>query len=393
MAFAIPGRAQDISLPPRNGSTHTSVSNKVPLQVVRTAPDFLILRFRLPNYKIQKQLQNGREVTQIRLEGASWTLDTGKPRLPVYTSQIGLPPTNHVAATVLEKQSIFKNVRSLQLVPPDPRFPVAPTETVAGPFYPKVLLEVVPVGYVRSQRIGILRIHPIQYNSATQQLRITRDITFRIDFYGVPSRGAVSNTRWESSNPPLYRNSETVFGQAARSYEHIFRSLLINNTQAATWRYGAFANGRGNSALDASLPRAPAAQAVARRRFKIPIPQSDMYHITYNNLKSAGVSSPETIDLDSILIKTSGNEVGFYIFDQNANQTLDSSDKIVFYGRALVNKFTNLNYYWLSFTEKGAPSAVGSSEQDVVFRAETRSAAPADSRSHHSDSLFSDKAV
>ncbi len=368
ITFVKPGGAQDISSLPRNGNTHPLVSHRAPLQVVRTAPDFLILRFRLPNYAIQKQLHNGQEVTHIRLEGASWTTDTGKPRLPIYTSQIGLPPTNHVAATVLEKQTTFKNVRALQLAPPDPRFPDAPTETAAGPFYPTALLEVVPVGYVREQRIGILRIHPIQYNTKTQQLRITHDLTFRIDFYGVPSQGTVSDRQWESSNFPP--------NGGAATYQNIFRTSLINNTQAAAWRQAVFANGRGNLALDANVPRAPAVQTVSRRRFKTPITRSDMYYISYNNLKAAGVDSPETIDLNSILIKTGGDEVGYYILDQNQNQTFDPSDKIIFYGRARITKFTNVNYYWLSFTHKGAASTVGSPEEDRVFRVNTRSATP-----------------
>ena len=85
------------------------------------------------------------------------------------------------------------------------------------------MVQVVPVGFVRAQRIGVLRVHPIQYNSATRQIKITEDITFRIDFFGAP-KSALTHT--------------TSVLPDSSAYENLFRSMLINNTQAIPWRQG-----------------------------------------------------------------------------------------------------------------------------------------------------------
>ncbi len=341
-------------------STHTGHTEN-PLQVIQSSSHFLILRFQLPRLKIQKQLQNGNAATHIGFDGASWTTETGKPKLPVYTVQIGLPSVSSVTATVLQKQSTFKKIElpliTNQII--DPFFPEAQqrddsTQTIESEtsiLYPAEMVEAVPVGFVRSQRIGALHIHPVQYNSTTQQIKITEDITFRIDFYGAPTT---------ASKSLLSHSLDSA------AYEKLYQTMLINNAQASSWRQRA----RGTSRP--LPPAAPAAPASNRRRFKIPITATTMYRITYNKLRSSDII-PETIDLDSIRIETIGQEQGFYVFDENQNETLDPGDMIVFYARALIsNKFTDTNFYWFSFVPKNTERAV----VENTFRIGTRSAAP-----------------
>lgn len=350
------------------GSKHTRKEN--PLQVIKAAPHYLILRFQLPALEIQKRLQNGKAATYIRFDGASWTTETEKPRLPIYTVQIGLPSFSSVTATVLEKQSAFKKVEppliTNQAV--DPLFPDAherfnlTSETgvssKTSTLYPAEMIEVVPVGFVRSQRVGALHIYPVQYNNTTQQLKITKDITFRIDFYG-------ASTAAKAAIPTHSLDSSV--------YESMFQTMLINNTQAFPWRQ------KLDRLLQMPIRAAPAAPTSNRRRFKFPITRSDMYRISYNNLRSSGVT-PETIDLDSIRVETSGHGQGFYIFDENQNETLDPADAIVFYARALSNKFTDTNVYWLTFVPKGTERVEDEPDTDEISRISTKSAAPVNLR-------------
>ena len=341
-------------------NSHTAPNNL--LEVVKTESHYLILRFRLPKLKIQQIQQDGKSFTQIHFNGAYSTTEIGQPKLPIYAVQVGLPSSSSVSATVINKQSTFKRIEypltTFQIT--DPYFPDAhqdefnkPTEAYNSTLFPAEIVQVVPVGYVRSQRIGILRIHPIQYNKATQQIKITKDITFRIDFFGAPETTSTPSTS-------LFRDSP--------AYEDLFRSMLINNTQATTWRQGL---DRMYSKGIQAAPAAPAASTPTRRRFKITITRNEMYRITYNNLKSAG-ATPEDIDFDTILVETGGNKQGYYIFDHNQNDTFDSEDMIVFYARGIVNKFTERNVYIFSYSEKGREPAQG---DDDTFRIDTRSAA------------------
>ena len=362
----------------QNGNFHTNHKNLI--EVIKTEPHLLILRFRLPPLEIQKIERNAKPFTQIRLQGADWTTETGKPKLPKYTYQIGLPTSSTATVTLLQKQSAFKKVEhpliTNQAVDPliqdepqiDGNTPRKNIAATTNKLYPKELVEVIPVGFVRSQRIGALHIHPVQYNSATQQIKITDEITFRIDFYGAPA--AVPT-------PPSINLRESA------TYENMFQSMLINNAQASAWRQRQRAivsnqNRMNSRQLTNTGPMAPAAPTATRRRFKMSITQNNMYRISYNNLKSAGVT-PEDIDLDSILLHTGEQRQGFYIFDRDQNDTLNHEDMIVFYGRGLVsNKFTDTNIYWLSFTKKGAGVSESATDEDDTLpsRISTRSATP-----------------
>lgn len=349
--------------PSLNVNSHYAQNNL--LEVLKTESHYLILRFRLPKLKIQQVQQDGQTFTQIQFHGANSTTEIGKPKLPTYAAQVGLPSSSSVSTTVINKQSTFKRLEypliTYQAI--DPFFPDAYQEDVPAsefngstgaynsPLYPAEMVQVVPVGFVRSQRIGALHVHPIQYNSATQQIKITEDITFRIDFFGA-SKSALTPTTSVLSDSP--------------AYEDLFRSMLINNTQARSWRQGL------DRMHTKGIQAAPSAPTPTRRRFKISILRNEMYRITYNNLRSAGVT-PEDIDFDTVLVETRGSKQGYYIFDNNQNETFDSGDMIVFYARGLVNKFTERNIYIFSFSNKGTKLT---EEIGDTFRISTRSVVP-----------------
>ena len=195
---------------------------------------------------------------------------------------------------------------------------------------------------MRDQRIASLQINPIHYNSATKQLKIFKSVTFRIDFNSSPQSavgfrqqsGSLSANRQERKSP---------------AFESLFQGTLRNYEQAKPWRsprqmlYGNHA------------PGAPTL-TTSTFRFKIPVTRTDLYRITYNNIKATGIE-PEDIDLETLRLESSGQKQGIYVFDENGNDALDPNEQMVFYGRALAdNKFTDENVYWLRFALKGEPN-------------------------------------
>ena len=251
------------------GNTYSTTNSRNPIQVIKEAPHFLILQFNLPELDIQQRLQNGKHYTRIQFDGSSSTTEVGKPKLPVYSVQIGMPSSSSVTTMVIQKQSTFKKVDSPPITNQvvDPLFPEAQeiynitSESVDSnknklpTLYPDKLIEAIPVGFVRSQYIGVLHIHPVQYNQSTQQIKITNNITFRIDFYGAPPKLA-------AIPPNLSSESST--------YENLFQTMLINNNQAYSWRQ------QQDSTLRRHVQSAPAAPSSNRRRFKIPITKNNM---------------------------------------------------------------------------------------------------------------------
>ncbi len=344
-----------------------------PLQVLTMTADTFTARFVLPELKIQTRLPatdgNSEDgFTEIHFEGADWTLDVDKPRLPIYTQRIGLPTTGTPVVTIIQARSEIKTVENVRITPDDPIFSTLdPTDTpqILQGFYPTQLVEAIPGGFVRDQRIGNLQINPVQYNPATKQLKIFSTVTFRVNFPTSPVTGAIGNAVPIPTAPTSLRKSSHVF-------ENLFQSTLWNYEQAKPWRkqrrtsYGVSTN------EVSSAPGAPPLITANTRRFKIPVTRTDMYRITYNNIRAYARIEPETIDLDTIRLESGGKKKGVHIFDENGNNTLDPGDQLVFYGRALAdNKFTDENVYWLRFGLHGEPAA-----GFETSRIEVRDAAP-----------------
>ena len=363
-----------------------------PIEIIKSEPHFLLMRFRLTHLNMelvnnelaQTHQLNGRSATRVQFDGSSWTTESGKPKLPIYSVQIGLPSASSVTTTIIDKQSSFKSLETPPLTNQELHAPPGDNNgnngtDVQDPFkygtgisppsstlYPSKLVEVIPIGFVRSQRIGILHINPVQYNSTTRQIKVTDDITFRIDFFG----SVQYNGTDASTSLPLH-------SLESYAYENMYQSILINNTQAAQWRHNHLQQQMRSGHAPNIGPMAPAAPiSTPRRRFKIPITENNMYRINHARLITSGIE-PDTIDFDSIRIETRGNQQGFYIFDIDNDETFDPEDKIVFYARGVVgNKFTSTNYYWFSYVPKGAVEIVDEDVNENTYRIGTRSTLP-----------------
>ena len=335
----------------QSGSLPVPGDTVAPLQILATTADTLTARFTLPELKIMTRTSSALDdsegaVTDIRFAGADRTLDIGKPQLPIYTQRLGIPAAGTPVVTIIQARSEMRTVENVRVTPDDPIFPTLvaqDTPRVSAKFYPRQLVEVIPGGFVRDQRIGSLQINPVQYNQATQQLKIFPSVTFRVYFPGAVIGGTAPTV------PSSFRESP-------RAFENLFQGTLRNYEQARLWRkqrrapYGV---PDGNH-----VPGAPPLINANTRRFKIPVAKTDMYHITYNNIRVHTGIEPEHINLDTLRLESGGQKQGVYIFDENENNTLDPGDRIIFYGRALIdNKFTDENVYWLRFGLRGEPDA------------------------------------
>ena len=336
----------------QSGSLPVAADEAPPLQILATTADTLTARFTLPELKITTPAsatddESGDVGTDIRFAGADRTLDVGKPRLPIYTQRVGIPVAGTPVVTIIQARSEMRTIENVRITPDDPVFPTPVsngTPRVSAKFYPTQLVEVIPGGFVRDQRIGSLQINPVQYNQATKQLKIFASVTFRVYFPGAVVGGNLAST------------APSTFREPPRAFENLFQGTLRNYEQAKLWRkqhrspYGIT---DGNH-----VPGAPPVINASTRRFKIPVIKTDMYHITYNNIRAHTGIEPESIDLDTLQLESGGKKRGVYIFDENENNTLDPGDRIIFYGRALAdNKFTDENVYWLRFGLRGEPAA------------------------------------
>ena len=336
----------------QSGSLPVTGNAAPPLQILATTADTLTARFTLPELKITTRTsaaegESGGVETDIRFAGADRTLDVGKPRLPIYTQRIGIPVVGTPVVTIIQARSELRTIENVRITPDDPvlrTLDPGGTVRVSNKFYPTQLVEVIPGGLVRDQRIGSLQINPVHYNQATQQLKIFASVMFRVHFPGAVVGGNLAPT------------APSTFREPPRVFENLLQGTLRNYEQARLWRkqrrvpYGI--------TDEHPVPGAPPLINASTRRFKIPVIKTGLYRITYNNIKAHTGIEPERIDLDTLQLKSGGKKQGVYIFDENENNTLDSGEQIIFYGRALAdNKFTDENVYWLRFGLRGESAA------------------------------------
>ena len=145
--LAAVGQTQSGSLP--------VTGNKVPpLQMLTTTADTFTARFTLPELKITTRaaatVDDARDIgTEIHFAGANWTLDVGKPRLPIYTQRIGIPIAGTPVVTIIQARSETRTIGKVRVTPDDPVFPTLVSENppVSQKFYPTHLVEVIPSGF------------------------------------------------------------------------------------------------------------------------------------------------------------------------------------------------------------------------------------------------------
>ncbi len=302
----------------------------------------LVIKFKLPELRFDEETSDGETYSKISFNGAQHTLEVGYPRLPTSSQLIGIPVGEVPQATIINSQFETRPTKKVLPVQSDlvrkigdslesrtMRVKANGVFYRQNRFYPKHIVEVVPVGLIRDQRVAQLKIHPVQYNPQLSKLRIYRELEIRIDFN--QSASSVSQA------PAAY--------YASRPFEELFQSSLFNYNQAKAWRL-------------VRRPQAQLASTVAggetEQRCSFTVSRTGMHRISYNRLERSGVDTSQ-IDLETLKLENNGRMVGVYVYDKAEDGTFDRDDSIVFYGKGLVgNKFTDTNVYWLSWNSPGS---------------------------------------
>ena len=271
------------------GQTHPTSA----LRILSITADALTARFELPELQVKEHPLSAEANsvdlgTEVYFVGANWTLDVGKPRLPIYAQCIGIPIVGTPVVTVIQARPEIRSIESVQITPDDPIFPTLPSVSRSNSqgFYPSKLVEVIPSGFVRDQRVASLQINPVQYNSVTKQMRIFTSVTFRIDFPYSPVTGGNPGA---ASVGNIFSGVQKPIQAVSPAFESLFQSTLRNYEQARSWRRQR--RTYYNSTNGNSVQGAPALTGANTYRFKIPVIKTDLYRISYNNIKAAGVAT------------------------------------------------------------------------------------------------------
>ena len=389
------------------------ITAKESITVVETTDNTLVLEFNIPELRFEKreiefllfasklfpsvtdawrfagltERHKQQVISQtfdvVSFGGSAYLYENGNPQIPTYVKLVGIPADGSPSASIISTSFEIKSGYRLLPAQPDrlykednrkpgsavlstekrrslPRTTVSETETLVideafyrrNAFYPTKLVDIEPIGYIRAQRVARLRIHPIQYNPATEQLKVYTRMRINITFphvFSAPARNPKSSTKGSKFFEPLFQNS------------------LLNYTQSKSWRVRQNRSQQIQSApgLNVTVSEAKQSEIAA---YKLFVNKTGIYKLTQPQLRAAGANFTD-VDARTLKLSVEGNEVQIYVHgEQDGN--FDETDYILFYGREIKNnKFTNTNVYRLSWGGRAGRRVLD--QGDAIVNTET----------------------
>ncbi len=302
------------------------------------------LNFQIEEMGLEEVQSDGKSYTRVSLPDLLINNQPGYPALPVKILHFAVPIGSEVEVEVLQG-------RATEISIDDPVIPFAKTEVrrfdvdlassepgaiekyrVYQPepavysnnsAYPAQLAGITSDGMFRNQRVISVAVYPIQFNPVTNHLLAYDEIEVNLNFNG----DIHFNERAELDSPDA---------------EQLFQTLLVNYEQGLKWRAAddqITANQTTGELNNWPLWRPP------RNSWRIQVSQAGMQQITYDMLAAAG-GLPSEVDPNYFMLFYGGQMIPCFINGED-DGWFDSNDSIIFYGEEKLEKYSNLNTYWL----------------------------------------------
>jgi hypothetical protein len=294
----------------------------------------------------------GQEFERLRIADYihGHTRELGKPEVPLKGILLDIPQGQSAALSVLQTEL---DTYSGYQVFPVPEQVVDDQGSVAGvgesfvwnqrayaldAFYPQEVAQLGDVFVFRGQSKQQLLFYPLSFNPATGQLKHFRKIRVRIDYVdgNLAKADPVTPAPWQLPVTGGASDSIASIGQMAMAFGAA--PMIANPLSPVLSSLGVL--------VDALWSPDTGVQGAA---YRIYVEQEGLYRLTRDYLAANGVAV-DLLDLSQIRIYNLGEEVALYVHDQNADDFLDATDFIEFYGRpvaARYAKYARDNVYWL----------------------------------------------
>lgn len=270
------------------------------LKLISSDNNSLVYEFKAGKIKFHNKEINGDVFQEISLEDSGSTNIPGAPLLPVKSRLIKIPHDKKLSFRIVEAGE--KTYKDFYLIPSpeiitdesngkiaiSKRFAVNDNIYSKNQFYPENIVEISREGFIRDQKVALLKIFPVQFNPVSREIRFYPKIKIKISF--VPDEQKINYKFFPSQKTSIFPSTQ-------------FPSL------------------------------------------KIAIKEDGIYRITSSDLKQAGI---DISTLDPRNIRTFNNEKELAIFSFGENDgKFDDGDYIEFYGKKNNGEFTDTNIYWL----------------------------------------------
>ena len=330
--------------------------------IAKSDVDGITVEFNLPGLNVTSIEQNGVKYQSVSYEECGFTSEEGNPHLPVSRILLGVPADTSFSVEVLHAAN---ETRINHRLPPVP-YRILPRENSSlvswsdrgwsdeqiqapteewredgaayqtGVLFPSNLADIVYEGYIRSQRVICLALHPVQYNPKSRLLRLHPRMVIRVHFHAA-AQGSVSTYRASFSQSKM---SPSSFVEEPETFERTFRNLLANYDAAKAWRVPK------ERTLSAPAIKQVGASRPGEVQYKVLVDETGIYRLTRDDLINKWGIDLGQVPVRNLHLRIGEVGVPIYIHGEE-DGSFDSGDYIEFLGLDAQNRYTHWNVYWL----------------------------------------------
>jgi hypothetical protein len=181
--------------------------------VVSDTANATVINFSLDGFVREKETVNGVSYDRISLPSRGTTEGIGFPELPAVNEIVMIPGDAKVRADIVAWNEVTLegyNVWPFQTPATDfdLELPFVRDEAyyAGGATYPAAKVELGEPGIFRDIRVISLRVNPFRWNPATKQLKVAKNFTIKLTYYGHDTVNTLADTKYRDPQfEPLYR--------------------------------------------------------------------------------------------------------------------------------------------------------------------------------------------
>jgi len=306
-----------------------------PITLINESPDYLEIKFQLPEYSLRDIQRNGQTWKQIVCDEATIHSVEGFPELRLFSTAIGIPVDGDYSISVSKSQTeIIKNViltPSATMVlngdEPDYQYTQNFRAYHNKEIYPLQMAEKGEAAFVGNRRFMPLMIYPFQYNASTKELLVHKEMTITLGIQG--TKAATKN--WQLASNPL-DNADPPF--------------FLNESSSKTWRK--------EKTRDYSYS-APKSSSSAVNEIQLIVDKEAIYKISYQYLMDLITTmadslqiemnwTPASVDPRYLELSDEFGQVPIHFVGENDGR-FDPGDYFEFYGDKHYGDTTNMDDY------------------------------------------------
>ena len=325
----------------------------VPAQVTQvTTTEGITLNFALPELAQEDVTFNGITYQQAQYADCGFTMELGNPKVPVTRVMLGVPLGVAIQVGNVSASSV-RTVTGVRLPP----VPVRGVWQENGnayrqrePYPAPPLARIVQDGMLRSQRVVVVELTPVQYLPQARQLRTYSRLTAHLQFQqieNVEKDNVFFGLRKDTTSqrityPNAMRTTKKRMTEESDAYENALSQLLLNAAAARRFRAPRMQGIAPAGAAPAGIPSLP-----TQHRYKISIADTGIYRLTGETLLNTFGIELIGADPGTFQLWHGTREVPIFISGASDSK-FDAGDAIFFLGNQTQNPYTPWNVYWLT---------------------------------------------